>query len=647
MCGLAGFFSPRGMEPGAEARLVSMRDALAHRGPDDATSWIDEAAGIALGHRRLSILDLSQAGAQPMASANGRWVVAYNGELYNHRALRTELEAAVGSIAWRGHSDTEVLIEAIAHWGVEAVLPRLNGMFALALWDRRDRRLTLARDPFGEKPLYYGWVGASLVFGSELKALRVVPGFDHALDPEGLAGFVRNGVTPGHCSIYRAMGKVAPGTSINVSMDAVPGADIVSLPFWCAGTAADRARANPFTGNRNEAAAALDGLLRDAVGLRMEADVPLGAMLSGGIDSTLVTALMQARSDRPVQTFTIGFKESGYDEAVHARAIASHLGTDHHELYLDADAALDVVPGLPAIYDEPFADSSQIPTLLVARLARQSVTVALSGDGGDELFGGYNRYFYGARVAGTIETVPLGLRRLAAAGLTMVPPSFWDDLAGVMRMPRSARTGEKLHKLAGVIGAADRPAFHQALLSIWPDAARVLAQPGPPGRDVNTGAGLLAEDFAAGAMLHDTLHYLPDDILTKVDRATMSVSLEGRVPLLDTRVFDFAWSLPMAMKVQGNQGKLVLKDVLDRYVPRAMMERPKQGFAVPVGQWLGTRLRDWGEALLDPRRLRDEGVFDTQVVRQAWDEHQSGRRNHDARLWTVLMFQAWRDEQRR
>lgn len=638
MCGIAGFFQglPGGDHP---AVLRRMTDAIIHRGPDADGHWLEEQSGIALGHRRLSILDLSPNGAQPMHSHDGRWVLAYNGEVYNFQDLRAELERGE-AIAWRGHSDTEVLLEGVVRWGLEATLRRAEGMFALALWDRRDRVLHLARDRFGEKPLYYGRVGGALVFASELKALRAYPGFPAAIDRAALAEFMRLGYVPAPMSIHEGIRKLPAGCLLSISaQDAEP----VPVPYWSATEAAMASRARRAQGSMTDAVEALEPLLRASIGRRMVADVPLGALLSGGIDSSVVVALMQAqRSDR-VRTFSIGSREPGYDEATHAKAVAAHLGTDHTELYVEASDALAVVPRLHTLYDEPFADSSQIPSFLVSSLARRHVTVALTGDAGDELFGGYNRYIHGAPTWRRLRTLPRGLRRAGASAATAVSPAGLDRW--VSRLGRLApralaggRAGDKLHKLAMLLPAASEEDFHRALLSYWPDPHRVVRNaPGSP-----SAAQLPADlGFAERAMLHDTLNYLPDDILAKVDRASMGVSLETRVPMLDTAVYDFAWSLPMDLKIGDGIGKRVLRELLYRHVPRELVDRPKQGFAVPVAAWLRGELRDWAEDLLDPVRLRDEGWLEPGPIRACWDEHQSGRRNWDTRLWTVLMFQAW------
>lgn len=593
-----------------EAVLSGMTQALQHRGPDDAGLWCDPASGIALGHRRLSILDLSPLGHQPMFSADGRYVLAYNGEIYNFQTLRSEL-AALGH-AFRGHSDTEVLLAAVSQWGFEDSLRRCNGMFAIALWDRQQQQLWLARDRLGEKPLYYGWAGDVLLFGSELKALRMHPEFRADIDRDALAQYLRYGNVPAPRSIYRGIGKLAPGHVARIN-----GRHCQVWPYWSAVDAAQQGQRQPFVGDVQEALGQLDQLLRDSVKLRMAADVPLGAFLSGGIDSSMVVALMQAQSSRPVKTFTIGFHEAGYNEAEQAKQVAAQLGTEHTELYLSWQDALAVVPRLPTLYDEPFADSSQIPTFLVSELARRQVTVSLSGDGGDELFFGYKRYFQGLAFAQRWGRLPTPLR---AALVACVPSQA------------QGRVARKLRQIA-----AGPDAFYRDISSLWPQPAALLVDGDEP-----AAAPLPADlDFASRMMLGDMCGYLADDILVKVDRASMGVSLEARVPLLDHRLVEFAWRLPLDLKLQQGQGKWLLKQLLYRYLPETLLARPKMGFGVPLATWLRGPLRDWGEALLSPSRLREDGYFRPQPVQDAWLAHQRGERDASYALWAILMFQAW------
>lgn len=657
MCGLSGFFMSAGLAANADSVARRMADAITHRGPDDAGVWIDEAAGIALAHRRLSILDLSPAGHQPMASSSGRYVIAFNGEIYNHLDLRAEL-AKVGSDEtprsqspggaarfWRGHSDTETLLAAFEAWGIEATLKKCVGMFALALWDRETRSLTLARDRLGEKPLYYGWQGEAFLFGSELKALRAHPAFRGEIDRDALALYLRHNYVPAPYSIYRGIAKLPPGSWLTLAADAPVGASPAPSFYWRARDAAEAGVRSDL--DDASAVNALDALLRHAIGGQMVADVPLGAFLSGGVDSSAVVALMQAQSQRPVQTFTIGFHETGYNEAEHAHAVAAHLGTEHTELYVTAEQAMAVIPRLPSLYDEPFADSSQIPTFLVSELARRHVTVSLSGDGGDELFGGYNRYLWASRIWRSLGWAPRPLRAALAGVLTTLPPAAWNGVFSGLSvfLPqhwRYANPGDKLHKLAGILAVRSPEEIYLALVSHWQQPTSVVIGATEPAT-VLTDPAQWADvpDFESRMMYLDQMTYLPGDILTKVDRAAMGVSLETRVPLIDHRVVEFAWQLPLSMKIRDGQTKWLLRQVLYRHVPRELIERPKMGFGIPLDAWLRGPLRDWAEALLDESRLRQEGYFHPGPIRQKWTEHLSGQRNWAYHLWNVLMFQAW------
>ena len=653
MCGIAGYLTgPRQMSrEELRTTVLRMADTLRLRGPDDGGAWVDAEAGIALGHRRLAIIDLSLEGRQPMHSSCGRYVIVFNGEIYNYQSIRHELEQESQGLAvpWRGHSDTEVALAAISRWGIEAAVKRFIGMFAFALWDRTERVLYLVRDRMGEKPLYYGRMGGSILFGSELKALRAHPAFKGEIDRNALALYLRHNCIPAPYSIYRGIFKLPPGTMLAVS-----GRDAsfpVPVPYWSAREAAERGMAEPFTGSTEEAIVALDGLLRDAVRFQMVADVPLGAFLSGGVDSSTVVALMQAQSDRPVKTFTIGFNETGYNEALHAKAVAACLGTEHTELYVTPAEAMAVIPKLPALYDEPFADSSQIPTFLVSELARRSVTVSLSGDGGDELFAGYNRYFWGRSIWKKLGWMPQSLRAAAAAVLTAVPPRRWDRVfsaAGPL-LPSAIKQptpGDKIHKLAEVLAVESPEAMYRGLASHWKDPAAVLVGASePPTVLTDPSQWPSLPDFTQRMMYLDTVTYLPDDILVKVDRASMGVSLEARIPFLDHRVVEFAWRLPLSTKVRDGQGKWLLRQVLYRYVPKELIERPKTGFGLPIDAWLRGPLRDWAEDLLDEKRLSEGGFFDPLPVCEKWKEHLSGTRNWQHYLWDVLMFQAWLDQQ--
>ena len=614
---------------------------MAYRGPDSSGYWQDDAAGLALGHRRLSIVDLSDAGHQPMVSADGRWVLTYNGEIYNAEALRPELEAQ--GATFRGHSDTDILIEACARWGVEAALPRLIGMFAFALWDSHERRLYLVRDRLGIKRLYWGWFGTLLLFGSALKALREHSGWKPEVDRNAVASFMRHNYVPGPHTIYRNVSKLPPG---NLAVFR-PGEAPEVKPYWALPDVVEAGLANRSEMSETEATDALEELLGDAVRRRMVADVPLGAFLSGGIDSSTVVALMQTHATRPVRTFSIGFHERGYNEAQHAKEVAAHLGTDHTELYVDPAQARDVIPRLAEMYDEPFADSSQIPTYLVSEMTRRHVTVALSGDGGDELFAGYVRYFQAMKLFPVLDRVPAGGRAVMSALMRSLSPAAWTTLFRLVpdrwRVPQA---GDKVHKLAGILEESLGD-YYRYLISHWSEPDELVRG----GREYR---GLLWDpsvrdrvpDPIEQMQYLDTLTYLPDDILTKVDRASMAVSLEARVPLLDHRVVEFAWSLPMSMKVRGGAGKWILRQVLARYVPEKLFDRPKMGFGVPIDDWLCGLLREWAEALLDERRLVQEEFLNAGMVRKIWSDHLGGRVNHQYLLWDVLMFQAWRERWR-
>lgn len=646
MCGLTGFLSHSGFDPSAaQFRAEAMADAIRHRGPDDGGAWVDGDAGIALGHRRLSILDPSPAGHQPMLSASGRWVLAYNGEVYNHLALRHRLEGEGAAPAWRGHSDTETLLACIEAWGIERTLQASVGMFAIALWDRSERQLVLARDRIGEKPLYYGWQGDTFLFGSELKALLAHPAFNAAIDRGAVALLLRHNYVPAPYSIYQGIHKLPPGTFLRLGGGQRA---VEPVSYWSLADVAERGMAQPFAGSDAEALDALERHLGDAVRGQMVADVPLGALLSGGIDSTVITALMQANSSRAVRTFTIGFDEKQYDEATHARAVATHLGTDHTELRLSGAHALALVPQMPAMYDEPFADSSQLPTHLVMKLARQHVTVALSGDAGDELFGGYNRYFLGPKTWDGIRRLPPAFRRALGAALTAVPAPTVNRLLGPLAGRRGiALPGDKAHKLgARLRHVRSIDDLYVSLVSEWPDPAGMVGAGNlPPNLLDDRARWPKLHDPVARMMALDGLTYLPDDILVKVDRASMAVSLETRAPFLDRDVIEFAWSLPMSMKLRDGRGKWILRELLDRHVPRELIERPKMGFGVPLDQWLRGPLREWAGDLLAEDRLRREGYLRPEAITRTWQVHLRGDGSFGYRLWSVLMFQAWLDAQ--
>jgi asparagine synthase (glutamine-hydrolysing) len=625
-----------------------MAGRIAHRGPDDAGVWVDERAGIALAHRRLSILDLSPAGHQPMQSASGRFVLVFNGEIYNHLAMRRELEgvdcrASLAMTRWRGHSDTETLLAGFEAWGIEETLKKTVGMFAIALWDKAECRLTLVRDRLGEKPLFYGWVHGTFVFGSELKALRAYPGFDNPVSRDALALYLQFCTVPAPYSIYQDIFKLEPGCMLSLNAKGLAGKTVRVEPYWRFTDAVRQGLAAPIQ-SETEAVAALEAALCESVALQVLADVPLGAFLSGGVDSSTIVALMQAQSSKPVQTFTVGFDEAGFDESPHALAVARHLGTEHHALRVTAADARSVIPLLPSMYDEPFADSSQIPTYLVSKAARQHMTVALSGDAGDELFGGYNRYFWGQRVWNRLGWMPPVLRQGLGAGIQQVPAKAWDVLGRALPGAHGiGRLGDKAYKLANRLTTVQSvDDLYRSLVTVWPkptDVVRGASRLLTKLDDASLVVGVPEAEHRM--MLWDTLTYLPNDILTKVDRAAMSVSLETRVPFLDHRLVELAWRLPLQMKIRGGQGKWALRQVLYKYVPRELIERPKAGFGIPVGQWLRGPLREWAEALLDEVRLEREGYIYPAPIRQKWAEHLSGQRDHTTSLWAVLMFQAW------
>lgn len=647
MCGIAGALQNALNPKEWDHLLFSMIDTLTHRGPDDAGLWYDAEAGIGLGHRRLSIIDLSPQGHQPMLSFSGRYVIVYNGEIYNFKNIRKELDGK--NIQWKGHSDTEVLLAAIEVWGVDAAVRRANGMFAFALWDRGKRVLWLCRDRLGIKPLYYARTGKGIAFGSELKAIRTHPAFSAEIDRYALALYFRYNCIPAPYTIYKNTWKLLPGHILRVSLDDLRGGEELQRPYcyWDAMTIAEAGQNSSFQGVADEAVDKLDSLLRDSVKKRMVSDVPLGAFLSGGIDSSTVVALMQAQSDRPVRTFSIGSAISYYNEAQYAKVVANHLGTDHTELYVTPEQAMAVIPKLPTLYDEPFADSSQIPTFLVSELARKYVTVSLSGDGGDELFGGYNRHTWAPQIWNRIRSCPQFFRKALSTAIGCLSPKSWDAIFEKTISLFPGRfdhrvPGYKMQKLAEVLPAGSAAEMYRILTSHWNDpSALVLGGEEPTEMWSDSGSKILAADFAHYMMLMDLRTYLPDDILTKVDRASMGVSIEARVPLLDHRVVEFAWRLPFDMKIRNGQGKWILRQVLYKYVPKELVERPKSGFGIPIDSWLRGPLRDWAEALIDESRLQLEGFFNPEPIRQKWAEHLAGKRNWAYHLWDVLMFQAW------
>ena len=644
MCGITGFIQYDGGSAEDLSRLCqSMADTIVHRGPDAGGDWVDPSFPLALGHRRLSIIDLTEAGAQPMVSASERYVLSFNGEVYNFPRLREE--HGVSSYPFRGHSDTEVILAAVQHLGVEQAVGKLEGMFALALWDREERCLWLARDRVGKKPLYYGWCGNSFLFGSELKALRQHPDFDRQLDRDALGQYLQYGWVSQPRSIYKNVRKLPPGSLLKIPQACEPWS-ASPAQYWSAADVAEQGERNRFTGSYEDAIKQLDTVLHQAVGDRMVADVELGALLSGGIDSSMIVSLMQQQSERPVKTFSIGFWEEKYNEAEYAAAVARHLKTEHHEIYVTPDQALDVVDQLPHIYDEPFADSSQIPTYLVCKLARQQLKVVLTGDGGDEQMAGYRRYRECLQHWRTVQRVPGSARSLVqpvasalGSGSWRFAKSYADDGKTVPRWTR------KLGKMSqrSCNWAADSP---QEILANKFNKCLAVDQfvsgavsPATPLTDPAYWADV--EDPLLSMLHYDYTGYLPDDILVKVDRASMAVGLEARAPLLDQRVLELAWSLPTPYLFDGKTGKRVLRDLLVQYVPRELIDRPKRGFSVPIKEWLVGPLRDWAEDLLAEKLLREQGIFDVTSVRDAWQQHLYGWANHSELLWSILMFQAW------
>jgi len=641
VCGIAGFIDTSASRSTEDliATVERMSSQLRHRGPDDAGVWVDPPSGAAFGHRRLSIIDLTAAGHQPMVSHSGRWVLSYNGEIYNYVDLRREL--VQHGVTLRGTSDTEVLLEYVDRFGFRTALERVDGMFALAAWDTEERVLNLARDRMGEKPLYYGWAGPALVFASELKALTAHPGFQTRVDLSALTAYLRLSYVPGPLSIYEGVAKLPPGCFLQIHphrSQVLP----APVPYWQLPVA----RGVEGT-TQGELLEQLDVTLRAAVSSRMVADVPVGAFLSGGIDSSLVVALMQQASSASVRTFSIGFDEAAYNEAEYARAVAHHLGTEHHELYVSSSQALDVVPRLPQMYDEPFADSSQIPTFLVSEMTRQHVTVALSGDAGDELFGGYDRYRLHTATWRTLNAVPPRIRAAAASAVQHVDVGSWDRVGRVLNplVPskyRQARLGDRAHKVAGLLAAQNPSDTYRMLMSHWQQPESVVLGGREPSLLLGDSSQWPAQLSALGQIMYvDALTYLPDDILVKVDRAAMAVGLETRVPLLAPAVVEFAARIPDSLRIRRGRGKWLLRTLLHRYVPAELVERPKMGFGVPIGGWLRGPLRPWAEDLLSPGALRSNGYLDVSAVRHAWDLHLSGTRDLKYQLWNVLMFLEW------
>jgi len=644
MCGICGLLDRGGFrEPEGKRNLDRMNSNLIHRGPDASGVWLDPENGVALGHRRLSILDLSSAGSQPMVSASGRYILSFNGEIYNHLELRGELEKS-SIVPWRGHSDTETFLSSIEQWGIAKALARSKGMFAFALWDTKDRMLSLARDRMGEKPLYYGWQGDVLLFGSELKALRAHPNFESRLNLEGVALYLKFKYIPAPLTIYNGIRKLEAGTILRIPVESNKAEKLVSEPYWSLREMVEEGISSPFAGNRTEAVSEVERRLRKAVVQQSVADVPLGAFLSGGIDSSAIVALMQDETSNPVKTFTIGFSEKGFDEAEHARAVAEHLGTDHHELYVTPEQAREVIPQLPDIFDEPFADSSQIPTYLVAKMAKAHVTVSLSGDGGDELFGGYNRYSASNRLWNLHRRIPSFLRKALSSVINVMPQGLPNGMFRVTRRSAGKSGGDYLQRIREMLMAEGMSEFYDSYLSEWQQIDRALIDScgEGEGEQVKGGAVLPELGYREFMMYSDSVAYLPDDILAKVDRTAMAVSLETRVPMMDHELQKFCWSISRGTRLEEGLGtKSLLREVVYKFIPRQILERPKMGFGLPVGKWLVRELREWAEDLLSEQSLAQTNVFDSKRVRTIWNWHLAGRFNYTDSLWTILVFQQW------
>lgn len=652
MCGIVGFRQDPSSNIGMRACITQMNDTLYHRGPDAGDSWLDETMGLALGHRRLAILELSEAGAQPMHSVCGRYVVVFNGEIYNHLQLRQQLNQEGFLLEWRGHSDTETMLACFVAWGIEKTLQAMIGMFAFALWDKQTKLLTLAKDRMGEKPLYWGWQDDSLFFSSELKALTAHPLFKADIDRDSITLLLRHNCIPAPYSIYQGIKKLRPGYWLQLPLAELETAKrAIPKAYWSFNTVVETGLETPFTGSPEQAIDTLESTLMESIGSQMQSDVPLGAFLSGGIDSSTVVALMQAQSERPIKTFTIGFEDEGYNEATHAKAVAKHIGTEHTELYITPKDALAVIPKLSSIYCEPFSDSSQIPTFLVSQLASEHVTVALSGDGGDELFGGYNRYLMAQQVWNKNRKLPRPMRRFASSTLTALAPNSWDAIFKTFNpiIPKRLKLnapGDKAHKLAGVLNIDSEQEFYQSLTSQWQQPEKLVIGAKEPNTLISDiSCWPQTDSFQHAMMAMDAQTYMADDILVKVDRAAMANSLETRVPMLDHRIVELAWKMPLDYKIRHGEGKWLLKQVLFRYVPRQLIERPKMGFRLPLHDWLRGSLRDWAEALLDEKLLLQQGYFYPAPIRKLWTEHLSGKYNHQDQLWNILMFQAWLETQ--
>lgn len=647
MCRIAGFWDPRLNNISYwEEVIIAMRDSMTYGGPDDAGYYLDPESGLALGHRRLAILDLSPLGHQPMFSSSGRFGIVYNGEVYNYKAIAKELEAK-GRI-FKGTSDTEVILEAIEEWGIEKTVNQFIGMFALAVWDSQEKILFLVRDRLGIKPLYYGWIKDALVFASELKAFRAYPGFTPSIDREVLGLFFRHNYVPGPYSIYKNIWKLMPGRILPINRTSLETKQLTPSSYWTAAEIIQKGQEDPYKGSLDEAEEELEALLSDAIRLRLISDVPLGAFLSGGIDSSTVVSLMQVSSNAVVRTFSIGFDQAAYNEAPYAKSVANHLGTDHTELYVTEKEAQGIIPLLASMYDEPFADSSQIPTYILSKLTRQHVTVSLSGDGGDELFCGYDRYMWGEEIWEKMSWMPPWMKRALRTLLVSVSPSNWDHVSARLSkfLPvflKTSRPGDRVHKLAEALLFSNRTELYHWLVSHWRDPLSLVKgmNQEPPTAFNNNGHNLSLDEFIQEMQFLDLITYLPDDILTKVDRASMAVALEARVPLLDHRIVELAWRLPLHFKFQNGTGKWILRKILDKYVPQKLIDRPKMGFGIPIDFWLRGPLKDWAEDLLSEDRIKREGYLNHKIVSCKWQEHFSGKRDWQYLLWDVLMWESW------
>ncbi|MBH10730.1 MAG: asparagine synthase (glutamine-hydrolyzing) [Candidatus Marinimicrobia bacterium] len=655
MCGITGYVGGEwlnGLE-GAKHQLKLMSETIKHRGPDSSGFWLDQDCGIAFAHRRLSIIDLSDNGKQPMFSSSKRFVILFNGEIYNHLSLRSELEKENCAPDWNGHSDTETILAYIENHGFKKTLEKCVGMFAIVLFDREKKHLYMARDRMGEKPLYYGWQKGVFLFGSELKSLQKHISFENKIDRDAIALYLKYNYVPSPFSIFKRISKVPAGTFIKLNIkqkDFRPNEKINPINYWSLENVASKGIMNPIKEN-NLAIKNLKKLLKVSIKDQMIADVPIGAFLSGGIDSSLIAAIMQELSNKSIKTFTIGFHEKGFNEAEYAKAIANHLKTDHTELYVEPNDAMNIIPKLPHLYDEPFSDSSQIPTFLISEMTRKYVTVSLSGDGGDEVFGGYNRYLWNNNFHERTKKIPYYLKNNFAALIKKISPMTWDRIMASFNFMtpstlEAVRKGEKIHKLAEVLTAKDYSEIYNRLISQWQKPSKLIKSD----LDINNiqnNALFLDNDFRFMMMFNDSTQYLPDDILVKLDRAAMSVSLETRIPYLDHRIIEYSWRLPLSMKIKGGKGKWVLRKILNEYIPKNLIDRPKMGFGVPIDYWLRGPLRDWAEDLLDETKIKNEGFFNVSPIAKKWKEHKQETNNWQHHLWNILMFQSWYNIQKK